>query len=48
MAPEEAVDVLEIVRSKEFTLENDLDTLFVIWATSLVIFMQVLMHPTHP
>lgn len=36
-----ALGALEIVRSKEFTIDNDLDTLFVIWATSMVLFMQV-------
>jgi hypothetical protein len=47
MAPQDAVEVLDIVRARELTLGNDLDTLFVIWATSLVLFMQVLISPLH-
>ena len=35
------LDVEAIVSNDRFTLDNDLDTMFVIWATTLVLFMQV-------
>ena len=37
----EVPDVAALVQMDAFTLDNDLDTLFVMWATTLVLFMQV-------
>ena len=44
MAATSALDGLDfqaLLRDDGFTLDNDLDTLFVMWATTLVLFMQV-------
>lgn len=45
LAPLDALAFEPGVQAKEFTPDGDLDTLFVIWATSLVLFMQVPLPP---